>query len=628
MSVVKTVVSGAFSVVLGSISVFATNVKGAVISGVVESFIDESLDLISGALSFKSILEKFRNRASLKQAKKDIDEKFEKYVAENNVSLKKCFDKDFNSKFKDEYKKIPSPFSDSKEEKKGFNKLLSKSIAKIKKEELYNLKSFSAEVYLNEIFGEKIHQLDKECKEHCIKIFAIIREYVFSRMFINMSLEDRTLAKTIHYMLEDQTNQTNTLFQDFSSKIEEFRYLITAIMQQHESGMLSSATSIKLAQGDPFLFVKLECPECHASGKHVLRKGDRAFCAKCGASYDIIKNVDEVKDLIVKAQESIEEELCLQGVQITEMKDIINGLACEVVTESYLENSTKEIESFAKDACNDIKHMLQDIIDKQNLSDADMKALISNNFSAVKEAVLVQRNALDALNDYIIHEVTSNLKKIEKITHDTNVTVHDTNATAHDTNTTVRDMNVTTHNTDSNVLALTNSFNSFRKTFEKNENRKQNQLLDKYVRTCPFCERDNVTFSKIPRTRQYKCPICGYIIDNEGLTNDNYSRGIYYATYNVDGKIEYIDGQNHQCQYLKLDLVKKLEKQKQIRSVKCEVLMVKSSNSTNKSISLNCFSDNRDITKIILENRLTVNPNGTSDFNRNENGVYCRGGKV
>ncbi len=237
----------------------------------------------------------------------------------------------------------PADFSE-KELKKEFSRLekeMKKLLKKMAKVTMNSLQIKNAHIIAAEIYGN-----DNPPKS-VTDVISIINNHLYELKYLALGGEYQDLAKVVQFMIEDgNLRMMNELRQSFD------------IMAQHNSEYGERQYDINtIAKKDPFCFVRLECPECHASGSALVRKENKVSCKCCQNVYDIIKNIDD--DNITKM---IKECTNILGKQISSNEkaviDKIEQVATKLVGEEYFEKQLKLLEENEEKFRKDIEKVI------------------------------------------------------------------------------------------------------------------------------------------------------------------------------------------------------------------------------------------------------------------------------
>lgn len=234
-----------------------------------------------------------------------------------------------------------------------------------------NIKKMSVEEVSQTLFGTS------EVPATISEIICIVEEYFFEIKYMGMSADDRDIVKVIQCMIEESHTHILKSIKPYFDLI--LQQNVQPAIQGEAVQILKSSKSVaqgspetyqeavkRIAERDPFSWVRLECPDCYASGTWLRREGDTVHCSKCGLIYSAIRNVPDTK--ILEYLEEIKtglEERCFENSQeqTEEMKASVaselSHLAEKMVSADYIDG---KLQSMADKCESDIQNAVQKAI--------------------------------------------------------------------------------------------------------------------------------------------------------------------------------------------------------------------------------------------------------------------------
>ncbi|MBR4943213.1 MAG: hypothetical protein IKZ28_04200, partial [Clostridia bacterium] len=328
------------------------SVKG----GIVEEFVEE---FIEGVLGIRLFINKRKTYVKV-LAKKAAE--YLGNLSEVEIATLREFFRTHKAQIKTKKGKIKQVAVEfevpAKEQEKGEVKATLKKLAKELKK-LYAQEKRSQEATIHYVTAEEaleslfVLQENEKYPETLKGFIAIVITHVHEVSYLALSEDDRDLAKVFQYMLDENTEALKRWFgkevvtpDGFSSMkgdLAELKETLLLIMQQHESGALASAATVGKARKDPFCFAKLVCPDCHATGEYIVRRGNRTYCKKCGSAHDITENIEDLKKLLEETKQELAEKLDLQGRGVSEIGEKVDVIAQKMVTTEFFEQVFAEM---------------------------------------------------------------------------------------------------------------------------------------------------------------------------------------------------------------------------------------------------------------------------------------------
>ena len=383
---------------------------------------------------------------------------------------------------------------------------------------------------IEEMFGTK------DAPESVKEIINMINDYVFRLKYISLSTEDRDVVKVIQKMMDDnKADMVRELKGFFDIIISQNAMPAVAsvlsdpsLCNENNRGRLISEKIIEIEKRDPFFYVSIECPSCHANGPGVMRKGDMIICTHCGVSSEIIRNMqdEEITERIDKVRSEI-------GIQLSKTDDLasafgqaneklerkVDELARKVVSSEMINEALRGIRSEAiedarsrdKHLANAIKETAERIINE--MSRKNEKDCSGDILSAL-DSVSHRMEAMNAsLIDYLtsIHKETKDIHTTLKRFEEASDADHDViREMLSEMSARIGDEDEAMQGQIKNVDDKLDQILEFL-TYSKEKEKKSNT----YVTYCPRCRRHEVVFERLADgDARFKCSCCGYITED------------------------------------------------------------------------------------------------------------------
>lgn len=337
---------GLICTVLSTIGVkFLGKSVGEIFSSIIESAGGEAIEELLEKIISKIFPPSFFYLGKKSKVSHGMIERLSKTFEELTDEEKRELDEFFKrSSISKKYRKFElDPEEAPTNEINRLGKLAKESYKQFKSGLLDSVHCPGPEAAVKEIFGVE------NCPEGVLKVMTVVYDFVFERLFITLSADDRDVVKVVQYSI-------NSRYYDTEKLLFSIKDTLDLIAQQNAYGVRlprdGSAESIEaqlreLRVKDPFVMVKLKC-ECGATGSAVRRVGSAAYCSVCGAQYEIIRNVDEdeVKAAIKQAKEVLLDEIASTGRKITDdVSRAVTELAEKAAGAKFVEMKINELSS-------------------------------------------------------------------------------------------------------------------------------------------------------------------------------------------------------------------------------------------------------------------------------------------
>ncbi len=240
------------------------------------------------------------------------------------------------------YSKKSELYAELSEASKKLLKGLSKCLRGIEKKQKNKLPLLDVEQVSEELF-KKIN-MKGPFPEPVKNIIGIINYHMFELTYLHLSRESKDMVKVLEYLEAQREDKIRSQFSDEIKPVLDYmeRMLgrmggmppelkalageytqtldligsdkspseISDILSQNH--VLTDAPSVvninAMAKKDPFCYIRLECPNCGASGEYITRIDNNVSCGKCHGYYDIVRAIDE--DEITKLVKQSHTQLC------------------------------------------------------------------------------------------------------------------------------------------------------------------------------------------------------------------------------------------------------------------------------------------------------------------------------
>ncbi len=463
---------------------------------------------------------------------------------------------------------------------KQIKKLFEEQFKRIDDINMSNIASKSVDDIIEEMFGTE------DAPESVKHIVTMINDYVFRLKYISLSTEDRDVVKVIQKMIEEGR----------ASLVQELKGFFDIIISQNAMPAVASVLSdtslcregdrskkisekiVEIERRDPFFYVSVECPVCHANGPSVTRNGDMLICSHCGVSSEIIRNMqdEEITERIDKVRSEIGAQLSHKSADLTsalrdsneKLERKMDELARKVVSSEMINEALRGIRSEAiEDArsrdqylANAIKETAERIINE--MSRNNEKDCSGDILSALDRV----SHRMEAMNASLIDYLTS----IHKETRDIHTTLKRFDEASRKDRAVIREMlsEMSVRIGDGDELMQGQIKNVDEKlddilallTYAKEKDEKSNT----YVTYCPRCRRYEVVFERLAEgDARFKCACCGYITEDVYNTNSQrcdvptltmVKRGKYYVLEFSKDSIKTDDLSGYSCVVVELSI--------------------------------------------------------------------------
>lgn len=515
---------------------FIADVLGALFEGSIDDFFEEVVKKFAprfrGYIAYKS--------ENQKTMLKEIVEYVESLPEERKLELSSFFEKHPPS--------IPeelicnSTDFDSKENAKKIRKVLKtqleKEFGKIDKIIDSDVHFKSSEDMSREIFKDASH-----IPSDVIVIIQIINRHIFEIKYRGIGAEERDVLKVVQYMIEDSPKLGS--IDGMLKRMEDYMHII---LQQNSNPDFSVAKIESLAKKDPFFFVRLQCPECAST--EIRREGDRAECLSCGESFELIKNNEELLDVIERSEEEIKKQIRVSGKEITdELSRDISDLASRMVSIEYFDRVMAERARQADELGSAVallnantNEKMSEIFDSANARITEMFKTLEASQAGIAVTIRKEADKLDVMSKLIYGQLiriedsiddqanrTENaigeLKRALETYQNDLLKKYDNSETVNEIIKSV--LNDVKVGNSKLIDILGPRLDEIYKLLEQTK-----KLVDKIAEDhndlgnkienvfCPHCQREGVTFELIKGTKTYKCNDCGYTVEFVENIND------------------------------------------------------------------------------------------------------------
>jgi len=293
-------------------------------------------------------------------------------------------------------------------------KNLSDAVKKLR-EENWRVLPCGTDEMTEKLFGTK--EIPRTTREFVQHLFTASMEMTY----IGLGEEYRDVVMLMSGITHRESEKTNEKLEALESSV---RTLCDMILQhgsdpnfkyeweveKHDGGVLEKVPKIsEETLKDPYLFVKLECPVCHASGNFIRRRfaaeSRFADCDRCGASYELIRNVSEVQDYLRETEkrlacqigaseerlsETLRSQLRKQEISIVgELGEQLKQQSAAIVVELYESVFEKLSKETQKGVAADSEKLFE-LFHRQSEQTIQVKEELKNEFRSM-ETELMQK---------------------------------------------------------------------------------------------------------------------------------------------------------------------------------------------------------------------------------------------
>jgi len=418
-----------------------------------------------------------------------------------------------------------------------------------------------------------------EAPASVIKIVEMVNDYFFEVKYISLGNDERDVVKVMQKMVEDSNLRL----------LDSIREELDLITQHNANPSLVSRSEVvdgrrirttnlsELAKTDPYLFVRLECPSCHSTGGAIVRNGESARCNNCGERFEIIRNVKEFEDILLKTEERLSELIRSSGEEVenkideakdeikAELKSQTASLARAIVSNQYatmaramleaeknkdeiLYSLTAVVAASGDELLKGIDERLSEIGESfaEKMKEGNEDVIVS-----ISEVIKGESARIEAIGMKIIAEVSVIKENQEHEQQD-----HRAMLDALSRVVTRMDEGEITESKVADILSNVEGMKEFFGRFgmrlteiSKNINEGKAREQTAVIRYCPNCESDDRAF--ILKGEHYRCQACGYGVKKADIGSKGLSatEGCDVTLISDDGDL-YLNNYLDSCNFI------------------------------------------------------------------------------